>query len=150
LAIRTKGFLDGLRLAGKLEATVIHGLHTMEGGYQMAKNLLRSPGKITALSTANDAMAFGVIKAALEAEVRIPEDISLAGFDDVELAALVDPPLTTIRQPKYELGAAALEIVVKLTSAKCRTPEHRLLGVELVERASIRQPQPHRQRSRCM
>jgi DNA-binding LacI/PurR family transcriptional regulator len=144
LAIRTKGFLDGLRRAGKLEATVIHGLHTMEGGYQMAKNLLRSPGKVTAISTANDAVAFGVIKAALEMGVRIPGDISLGGFDDVELAALVYPPLTTIRQPKYEMGAAALEMVMKLANNKHRVPEHRVLGVELMERASIAKPRTSR------
>lgn len=144
LSLRTRGFLEGLRKAGKLEATVIHGLHTMEGGYQMAKNLLPSPGKITAISTANDAVAFGVIKAALEMGVRIPEDISLGGFDDVELAALVHPPLTTIRQPKYEMGAAALEMVMKLANSKHPVPEHRVLGVELIERASVAEPRARR------
>jgi LacI family transcriptional regulator len=143
LAMRAKGFLDAFRQSGETDASVVHGLHTMEGGYQMARNLLRSHHKITAISTANDAVAFGVIKAALEIGIRIPEDVSLAGFDDVELAALVHPPLTTIRQPKYEMGAAALEMIVKLTNAKHRMPEHRLLGVELVERASVSQPRPH-------
>lgn len=145
LAIRTKGFLEGLRKAGKVEASVTHGLHTMEGGYQMAKSsLLRSLGKVTAISTANDTVAFGVIKAALEMGIRIPEDISLIGFDDVELAALVHPPLTTIRQPKYEMGAAALEMVVKLAQSKNRVPEHRVLGVELMERASVGEPRARR------
>jgi LacI family transcriptional regulator len=144
LAMRAKGFLDGFRQAGGADASVVHGLHTMEGGYQMARNLLGSHNKITAISTANDAVAFGVIKATLENGVRIPEDISLAGFDDVELAALVHPPLTTIRQSKYEMGAAALDMIVKLTSARHRMPEHRVLGVELVERASVSKPRPQR------
>ena len=144
LAMRAKGFLDGFRQAGESDASVVHGLHTMEGGYQMAKNLLRSRNKITAISTANDAVAFGVIKAAMESGIRIPEDISLIGFDDVELAALVHPPLTTVRQPKYEMGVAALEMIVKLTNAKHRMPEHRVLGVELVERASVSKPHPRR------
>jgi DNA-binding LacI/PurR family transcriptional regulator len=143
--MRTKGFLEGTRqAAGKSEALVLHGVHTLEGGYEMAKDLLRSRSKVTAISTANDAMAFGVIKAAIEMGVRIPEDISLAGFDDVELAALVHPPLTTIRQPKYEMGAAALEMVVKLAQSKRRMPEHRMLGVELVERASVAEPRSRR------
>jgi LacI family transcriptional regulator len=142
--MRAKGFLDGFRQSGDADASVVHGLHTMEGGYQMAKNFLRSHSKITAISTANDAVAFGVIKAALESGIRIPEDISLIGFDDVELAALVHPPLTTVRQPKYEMGAAALEMIVKLTNAKHRMPEHRVLGVELVERASVSKPNPRR------
>lgn len=140
LAMRARGFLDLFRQAGDADASVVHGLHTMEGGYQMARNLFRSDNKVTAISAANDAVAFGVIKAALEAGLRIPEDVSLAGFDDVELAALVHPPLTTIRQPKYEMGAAALEMIVKLMNAKHRMPEHRVFGVELVERASISKP----------
>lgn len=144
LAMRAKGFLDRFRQADEADASVVHGVHTMEGGYQMARNVLRSPFKMTAISTANDAMAFGVIKAALEVGIRIPEDVSLAGFDDVELAALVHPPLTTIRQPKYEMGVAALEMIVKLTNAKHRMPEHRVLGVELVERASVSKPRPER------
>lgn len=144
LAMREKGFLDGFRQAGDTDASVVHGLHTMEGGYQMARNRLRAHNKFTAISTANDAVAFGVIKAALEIGVRIPEDVSLAGFDDVELAALVHPPLTTIRQPKYEMGAAAIEMIVKLTNAKHRVPEHRVLGVELVERASVGKPRSRR------
>lgn len=144
LALRARGFLEGLRQAGKVEASVVHGLHTMEGGYQMAKNLLRSPGNVTAISTANDTVAFGVIKAALEMGVRIPDDISLVGFDDVELAALVHPPLTTVRQPKYEMGAAALEMVMKLANSKHRVPEHRVLGVELMERASVAEPRARR------
>jgi LacI family transcriptional regulator len=137
LAMRAKGFLDVYRTAGLGNPAVIHGLHTMDGGYQMAINLLRSSSKITAISTTNDAVAFGVIKASMELGIRIPEDISLTGFDDVELAALVHPPLTTVRQPKYEMGSAALEIVVRSTNAKHRIPEHRVLGVELVERASV-------------
>lgn len=144
LSLRTRGFLEGLRKAGKVEASVTHGLHTMEGGYQMAKSLLRSLGKVTAISTANDTVAFGVIKAAQEMRIRIPEDISLGGFDDVELAALVHPPLTTVRQPKYEIGAAALEMVMKLANSKNRVPEHRVLGVELMERASIAGPRARR------
>ena len=110
----------------------------------MAKNLLRSPGKVTAISTANDTVAFGVIKAALEMGVEIPGDISLGGFDDVELAALVHPPLTTVRQPKYDIGAAALEMVTKLASSKHRVPEHRVLGVELIKRASVAEPRARR------
>lgn len=144
LATRTKGFLEGLRKAGKVEASVTHGLHTMDGGYQMAKSLFRSLGKVTAISAANDSVAFGVIKAALEMGVRIPADISLIGFDDVELAALVHPPLTTIRQPKYEMGVAAVEMVMKLAHSKNRMPEHRVLGVELMERASVAEPRSRR------
>jgi LacI family transcriptional regulator len=83
-------------------------------------------------------MAFGVIKAAIEMGLKLPEDVSLIGFDDVELTALAHPPLTTIRQPKYEMGFAAIDVLLRLSAGKDRTPEHRVLGVELIERSSVK------------
>ena len=82
-------------------------------------------------------MAFGVIRALMEAGRRIPEDVSVIGFDNVELAAIVNPPLTTIHQPKYEIGQAAVEILLRLAGrGEHQVPEHRLFGVHLVERQS--------------
>ena len=104
----------------------------------MAKALFRNLGKTTAISTASDSVAFGVIKAAIERKLRIPEDVSIVGFDDVELAGLVHRPLTTIRHPKYEMGAAAIEVLLRLSAGKDRTPEHRGFGVELIERESVK------------
>ena len=138
LSKRVLGFLQAVRRFGRgAEASVIHGEHTIAGGYEMAKTFLRNPGQITAISTANDAVAFGVMKTAIEMGVRIPEDISLVGFDDVELASIVQPPLTTIRQSKYEMGAAAVDIILRLAAGKDHTPEHRVFGVELIERSSV-------------
>lgn len=62
------------------------------------------------------------------------------GFDDVEMAAIVHPPLTTVRQLKYELGAAAVEILIRQAGSKNALAEHRSFGVELVERMSCRGP----------
>ncbi|HEV2273315.1 MAG TPA: LacI family DNA-binding transcriptional regulator [Acidobacteriaceae bacterium] len=141
LSARARGFVRAVRQFGRAaDASVLHGTHTLAGGYEMAKTLFRNSGKITGISTANDAVAFGVIKAAIEVGIRIPEDVSLIGFDDVEIARLVGPPLTTIRQPKYEMGSAAIEILLRLSSGKDRTPEHRVLGVELIERSSVAAP----------
>jgi LacI family transcriptional regulator len=139
LSARCRGFLRAARQFGRsAEASVMHGAHTLAGGYQLARNVFGNLGKITGISTANDAMAFGVIKAAIEMGRRIPEDVSLIGFDDVELAALAHPPLTTVRQPKYEMGFAAIDVLLRLSAGKDRTPEHRVLGVELIERSSVR------------
>jgi len=138
LFMRASGFLRAVRQFGRgAEASVVHGAHTLAGGYEMAKKLFHKLGRITAISTANDAVAFGVIKAAIEMGVRIPKDVSLIGFDDVEVAALVHPPLTTIRQSKHEMGVAAIEILLRHSASKDHTPEHRLLGVTLVERFSV-------------
>lgn len=125
----------------------MYGTHTMTGGHTMARNVFRKPGKVTAIATANDAVAFGVMKAAIEIGVDIPGDFSLIGFDDVEFACLVHPPLTTIRQSKYEIGGAAVDILLRLAAGKDRSPEHRVLGVELVERASVSSP-PKRKSAR--
>jgi LacI family transcriptional regulator len=118
----------------------MYGTHTLAGGREMAHSLFPKAGEITAIATANDAIAFGVMKAAIEMGVNIPGDISLIGFDDVELASIVYPPLTTIRQSKYEIGEAAVGILLRLAAGKDRSLEHRVLGVELVERASVSAP----------
>jgi DNA-binding LacI/PurR family transcriptional regulator len=79
------------------------------------------------------------MRAFAEAGRRIPEDISVIGFDDIELAGIVNPPLTTIFQPKYEIGQAAVEILLRQAAKKTpHVPEHRLFGVHLVERQSCR------------
>jgi LacI family transcriptional regulator len=137
LSRRAQGFSQFLRDPGKkATVSVLHGGHTSEGGYNVARKLFADRGDVTAIFAANDAMAFGVLKAAIELKMRIPEDVSLVGFDDVEMAAISHPPLTTIYQPKYELGEAAVNILLAARSGKQKEPEHRVLGVRLVERES--------------
>jgi LacI family transcriptional regulator len=99
--------------------------------------MFRELGGATAIFAGNDVMAFGVMRAAIEAGIRIPRDISLIGFDDVELAAISFPPLTTIHQPKYDVGRAAIEIVNELLETGIKGPQHRVVDVKLVERASV-------------
>jgi LacI family transcriptional regulator len=102
----------------------------------MARKLFRERPDITAIFAGNDALAFGVLKAARECGVRIPRDVSLIGFDNVEFTTIVDPPLTTIHQAKYEMGEAAVNILLRLAKGNDRNPEDRVLGVELIERES--------------
>jgi LacI family transcriptional regulator len=145
LSDRARGFVQAVRRFGHgAEASVTHGTHTLAGGYEMAKALFGRLGKVTAVSTANDNVALGVIKAALDTGLKIPEDVSLVGFDDVEVAGLIHPALTTIRQPKYEIGSAAMDVLLRLSTSKDRTPEHRVLGVELIDRCSVRKLSPRR------
>jgi LacI family transcriptional regulator len=85
-------------------------------------------------------MAFGAARAILSRGLRIPEDISLVGFDNIEFSSVMHPPLTTIHQPKYEMGQAAVEILLRLAREKEKQKaEHRLLKVEWVERQSTRE-----------
>ena len=137
LARRSQAFIKAMSAERGTQVQTIHAVHTMEGGYQAAAEIFASLKGITAVFSGNDAMAFGVMRAAIEAGVRIPKDISLIGFDDIELAAISFPPLTTIHQPKYAVGRAAVEIVTELLGSGVTTPRHRIVDVKLVERASV-------------
>lgn len=136
---RAKGFEEAvLGFGKKVSVSVVHGMQSMTGGYDMALELFRKRTNSTAIFAGNDVIALGVIKAAIELGIKVPKDISLVGFDDMEIAALTHPPLTTIRQPKYEAGKAAVEMLLSRLGKKESTPEHRVLPVELVERSTVR------------
>src|SRR5258708_6702315 len=142
LSDRTRGFVRTLRGAkNAIHPIVRYGKFNFAGGAELTRKLLDAHPDITAIFAANDVMAFGVVKTALERGLRIPEDLSLIGFDNIEFSGIVHPPLTTIHQPKYEMGHAAVEILLRLAANKDKQiPEHRLLGVELIERQSCREP----------
>jgi len=135
---RTKGFQKAVEEAIPAPL-IIRGRHNTEGGYEMMKKLLAHRHPLTAVFTANDAMAFGAIRAVYDAGRCVPDDISVVGFDDVDLASIIRPPLTTIHQPKYEMGRAAAEILLRMaTRTGDWTPEHRLFEVRMVERQSCK------------
>jgi LacI family transcriptional regulator len=135
---RAKGFLRALATGAQpVTPIILYGKNNFAGGYEMGRELLASNPEITAIFAANDTMAFGAIRALTEAGRRIPADISVIGFDDIELSSIVNPPLTTIHQPKYEIGAAAVEILLRHADRKKpHAPEHRVFDVRLVERQS--------------
>ncbi|GAA1773090.1 LacI family DNA-binding transcriptional regulator [Luedemannella helvata] len=85
-----------------------------EQGYGAGRELLARPRRPTAIFTATDVQALGVYKAAREAGLRIPEDLSVVGFDDLPVVSWVDPPLTTVRQPLMEMAVAATELALAL------------------------------------
>ncbi|MGH9403537.1 MAG: substrate-binding domain-containing protein [Terriglobia bacterium] len=136
---RTKGFKKALQeTESRATPMIIHGRHSSEGGHRMMKKLLKRRN-LTAVFAANDAMAFGAIRAIFESGLRVPDDISVIGFDNVEMGSIVRPPLTTIHQPKYEMGRAAVEVLLRHSEQReMAMPEHRLVEVKLVERESCR------------
>ncbi len=110
---RRAGFIEGLEASGtsfypQYEA---QGAYSFESGYAAAQKILAHPG-ITAIFACNDEMAIGAYKAAFEKGLRIPEDLSLIGFDDAPIAARVYPPLTTVRLPIRDMGRAAAEMLI--------------------------------------
>lgn len=139
LAERARGMAKGIQSgASDAEVLVFRGPHNSRGGYEMALRAIAATPRVTAMFAANDALAFGAMKAIFEAGSRVPEDISLIGFDDVELASIVHPPLTTVRQPAYEMGRAAVGILLKQAERDTPLTEHRVFDVELIERQSCR------------
>jgi DNA-binding LacI/PurR family transcriptional regulator len=110
--------------------------YTIEGGRAAAHDLLEHESDVTALFCANDLMALGALEAARGLGCRVPADLSLVGFDDIFVAGLVSPPLTTIRQPLARLGKEAAELAIALIEGNATAPERRVLPVELVVRES--------------
>lgn len=141
LSDRMHGFVRTLESAkNPVHPIVLHGRFNFSGGCELTKKLLDEHPDVTAIFAANDVMACGGVSAALDRGLRIPDDLSLIGFDNIELSSVIHPPLTTVHQPKYEIGRAAVEILLRLAREKNgRAPEHRLLGVQLIERQSCRQ-----------
>ncbi len=111
----------------------------VQDGADGLKAILDRGGRPTALFAANDAIAIGCMQHARRRGIRIPQDISLVGFDDIETSAHLDPPLTTIRVMKEELGAAAVRTLVQTVKAKSATTMTVHVPVELVVRSSTRQ-----------
>lgn len=140
LTDRAQGFLRVLKTArAKPKITILHGENSFSGGHALTQKLLLQQPDVSAIFAANDLMAFGAIRAMLELGRRVPEDVSLIGFDNLELASVVHPPLTTIHQPKYEMGRAASEMLLRLAHKQGKAvSQHLLLGVELIERESCR------------
>jgi LacI family transcriptional regulator len=108
----------------------------VESGYEAMRTLLASPEPPTAVFAASDLMAVGAMRAATESGRAVPRDLSIVGFDDIHLARLVQPALTTIRQDKAGLGTAAAEAVLRMIEGNGAAPPVVTLPVELVERAS--------------
>ncbi|HEY44928.1 MAG TPA: LacI family transcriptional regulator [Anaerolineae bacterium] len=131
---RMEGYRKALNERGHTldESLVTEGDFTEAGGYYAMQRLL--PAKPDAIFAASDIMAVGAIRAAQEADLRIPDDIAFVGFDDVPLANHRDPKLTTIRQPVYQFGFSAVEILIELIE-NGREPARRVMvGTELIIR----------------
>ncbi|MFH8800984.1 LacI family DNA-binding transcriptional regulator [Streptomyces sp. NPDC017936] len=133
---RLDGYRSALRSAG-LPADpelLVHAPLTREDGCAAARSLLALPDRPTAVFTANDLQALGVYQAAREAGLRIPDDLSVVGFDDLPVVGWVDPPLTTVHQPLTEMARAATELALTLG----RGEEAPQIGMEIATTLTVR------------
>jgi LacI family transcriptional regulator len=109
----------------------------IEGGYQAAKIFLSSQEDVTALVAYNDMVAFGIYKACDELGKRLPDDIAVIGFDDIPLAALIKPSLSTLRIDKRDLGKNAMQTLISMINGEKDIARERIINPTLILRDSI-------------
>jgi LacI family transcriptional regulator len=128
------------RLVGQLDGES----PSPEVGYGVTRKLLAAGEDFTALFAFNDISAIGAIRALREAGRRVPEDVSVVGFDDIQSAAFQNPGLTTVRQPLREMGVIAAETLLRRISAPAKTPYPKAITVEpeLIVRESTARVKP--------
>jgi LacI family transcriptional regulator len=122
------------------DAYVRNGHFRYEDGVSLGALVLDLPEPPTAVFAASDETAAGVIEAARARGLRVPEDLSVVGFDDTQVARLASPPLTTVRQPLREMGAIALRTSLRLAAGEKLESHHVELATELVVRSSTAPP----------
>ncbi len=135
---RLRGYRQALQACGLAyrDEYVAYGDFYVESGRRAMADLLSLDEPPTAVFAASDMMALGAIRAAGDAGLGVPADVSVIGFDDIQLADHMNPPLTTVRQDKAGLGAAAGSALVRLIDGE--QTDSTVLPVELVRRGSTR------------
>lgn len=145
---RLAGYREAFAAAGHDpdEATVLVGDYRQGSGTELAGQALTAPPeeRPTALLCANDLMAIGALEYCKSVGLRVPEDVSIVGFDDIPVAALITPRLTTVRQPAFEMGYRATTLLLDLINGKVNQEEGGLLPVSLTIRESVAPPAPRR------
>lgn len=135
------------RFNGYISALAAHGLpidlelvrygdSSVQSGYEQTQELLNMKKPVTAIFASGDIMAIGAMKALKEAGLRVPEDCAVVGFDDIEISAVWEPALTTIRQPKFQIGETAFLKLLKLMKKQPLKQAKEILDYELIVRDS--------------
>lgn len=137
-AERERGYLDALTAAGIAPdpALVVNGAFVQPGGYAAAEQLLALPVPPTAIFAANDEMAFGAIDAINSRGLKVPDDISVIGYDDIPTSSCVFPKLTTMQQPFDAIAAYAVREVVGMIAGRSTEPVRIAFPAKLVVRGS--------------
>ncbi len=138
---RREGFLSGLLAAGldPADATFWQGSFMIESGIKAAHEFLASRKRPTAVYAASDSMAISFMKTVMQGGVRVPEDLSVVGFDGIEFAEFVTPTLTTIQQPRHEIGRSGARALIEALSQSSR-PKSLKLEAPLIVRDSTAPP----------
>jgi len=137
-AERVTGYRAALQQAGHSvdESLLARGDFHAPSGYSAAMQLLQQTPRPTAIFVCNDMMAIGAMRAAAQLGLRVPENIAIVGFDDIQLASYTTPSLTTIAQPKQEIGQLAVKLLFERMSDPSLPPRHNILSTQLIIRES--------------
>lgn len=122
--------------------------YSADEGYEGMKNLLARAGDLTAVFAETDELAIGAIRALYEAGLSVPRDLSIVGFDDIDICAYLSPGLTTVRQPIREMGRRTAEMMSRLIAGEREDEGSIIFGSELVVRESTGAPVSARSRPR--
>jgi LacI family transcriptional regulator len=135
---RRSAFVDCLKEydLAKDDELMAEGNHKIDGGERAMYRLLRGKNRPSAVLTSNDLTAFGALRAVHHARLRVPEDISIVGFDDIELSQFAQPPLTTIRLSRAELGRVAFDALFRILNGDSQEGMEYHVHTHLVVRAS--------------
>lgn len=143
LGARMSGYLKALKQYGLdingRSVRLLECVSTEAGGQEGFQTLWRSRNKPTAIVAMSDIIAIGAMKAAVAVGLTVPQDLSVVGFDDIALAGLVSPALTTVSQPSIEKGRRAASLLVNLLHSQV-PPTHEILPTKLVIRQSVASP----------
>lgn len=135
----------GISISPKLTVQLEEDSPSPQVGYNVTRKLLKKKDPFTAIFAFNDISALGAIRALFEAKLRVPEDVSVVGFDDIQSAAYQHPGLTTVRQPLRKMGGTAAEVVlrgVRATAKECPVKQI-VVEPELIVRESTSQAISH-------
>ena len=135
---RVAGYIDTIKRAElKIDDNlIVKGNFDFDSGYRCANELFALKKPPTAIFACNDMMAIGAIRAAKDADIEVPSQLSVVGFDGIPLAKYVTPPLTTVQQPKHELGQIASELLLSRIQNKELPIRQRILDTILMIRES--------------
>lgn len=137
--LRLEGYLSAMERAGLAipDGYRITGDFEFNGGFEAMQKLLAQKPRPHAVFIGNDAMAFGAYQALYQAGLRVPDDMAVIGYDDIELASYMTPPLTTIHQPKDELGELAIDVLIHRMAQPTLQQQRLQLTPVLMERGSV-------------
>ena len=134
--IRIRNFIDIVEKYSDINYKILEGDHKMEGGYRTAQKILKEKTLPTAIVCSNDLTALGAMKAFKASDIKVPDDMSIIGLDNIALTEIVSPTLTTIELERYRIGKTSMEMLLNRIKDKKLPKQTRIFKTKLIVRES--------------